>query len=383
MKVLHVLSNMDPGSGGPARAITGLALAQKSAGLDPQVFSTYPGDFDKSLVLQLKQKDISVKLVGPTTPPLQSHPELKDSLHKQIQKADIVHIHALWEEAQYQAARISHKLGKPYIFRPCGMLDPWSLEQGKWKKKAYLNFRLRKYLDNASALHFTTKEEKDLTAPLKLKGRKFVLPNGIDLSEFQDLPDPGFLSEKYPETQGKQKILFLSRVHYKKGLPLLIDAFSRIDHENFVLIIAGPDADNYRAELMPQIESRNISDKTIFTGMLGGIDRIKAMVDADLFILPSHQENFGISVVEAMASGKPVIVSEAVNLASFVREKSLGEVVSLNSDHLLKAMKKMLSDRLNLEETGRRARNIVMKKYDWNRITKRLAQVYERILSSD
>src|SRR5207253_7680037 len=131
--------------------------------------------------------------------------------------ADVVHIHGLWEEIQHQAARSSRQSGVPYVFRPCGMLDPWALSQGRWRKRLFMALRLRPDLNSAEALHFTSELERDLTGPLGLRSKPIVEPNGIRVEEFEDLPPAGQFRERYPPLRDRPLLLFLGRVHLKKG----------------------------------------------------------------------------------------------------------------------------------------------------------------------
>ncbi len=140
-------------------------------------------------------------------------------------------------------------------------------------------------------------------------------------------------------------VIFLSRLHPKKGLEYLIPAFARANLGEAMLVIAGPDADHYRAQVERMVEEHGLTQRTVFTGMLYGQQRIAALADADLFVLPSHQENFGIAVIEALAAGLPVVVSEHVNIYPEIVAAGLGSAVPLEVGALAGAMARWMGDK--------------------------------------
>jgi glycosyltransferase involved in cell wall biosynthesis len=379
MKILHVISSIDLRTGGPATALAGLSIAQLRAGLDVRVVSTFGANEKTDLADRLASEGIKTCVVGPVAPPLGKHPDLYSTLADAIGDSDIVHIHAVWEEVQHQAACIARVLGRPYIFRPCGMLDPWSLRQGKWKKKIYMALRLRKDLNGAAALHFTTQTESDLVKPLKLSPGSIVEPNGVHLDEFDVLPARGLFRSRYPQIGDAPLIVFLSRVHHKKGLDLLIPAFARLPQNDAMLVIAGPDADGYGEEVRKMIVENNVEKRVIFTGMLYGPDRVAALADADLFCLPSYQENFGIAVVEALAAGTPVVISDQVNLFNDVLAARVGGVVPCKVEPLTEELNRWLSDAELRSRAAAAARPFVWQRYDWKQIAQRWAEHYKTL----
>src|SRR5437588_595545 len=146
MRILHVCSGIDPRAGGPPAVVLGLARAQARCGLEVSVLSTFQKGADLSLADALGAGGVTVRLVGPALTPLLWHPRLKRAVSEAVGNADIVHVHALWEEAQHQAAAVSRRLSVPYIMTPHGMLDPYSLAQSATRKRLYLRWRLRRDL---------------------------------------------------------------------------------------------------------------------------------------------------------------------------------------------------------------------------------------------
>lgn len=382
MRVLHVVSSIDPKAGGPAVALSGLAMAQAAAGLRVSVLATWISGGNLDVAETFRRQGIDVRLIGPCRAPFNRHPELVDAVTEAVAQADIVHIHSLWEEVQHQAARAAYRRHIPYIIRPCGMLDPWSLAQSRWKKKLYMLWRLRKNLNRACALHFTADTERDLTRPLKLKAPAIVEPNGIDLKEFEHLPPRGGFRAKHGIAPDRPMAMFLSRLHPKKGLELLIPAFAQATAgqlSSALLVIVGPDAEGYQAKIEDLVARHGLRDRVIFAGMLRGADRVAALADADVFVLPSHQENFGIAVVEALAAGTPVIISDQVNIHQQISRAQVGAVVPLDIDRLAGEIGRWLGDGTLRGEAGRRARPFVWESYSFDEIARRWVGHYQEL----
>jgi len=381
MRVLHVISGLDPRGGGVVSALAGLARALVAENVEVTIAATCKKKEDLSLVDTLREQKVNVELIGPCKKILTNHPQLKPTLDSLIKDADIVHVNALWEEIQYQSAKIAYRLGVPYIIQPHGMLDPWCLAQKKMKKKLYIALRLRKCLDHAAAIGFTSETEKRLTRPMNIKAPAIVEPNGVDLSEFLELPTAGSFRERYPQIGDRRIVLFLSRLHYKKGLDLLVPAFPKAQTGNAVLVIAGPDSDGYRSKVEAMAHECGIADRVIFTGMLYGEERVAAFVDADLFVLPSYQENFGIVVIEALASGTPVVVSTEVNIHDQITKSGVGGVVPTETNALADELTKWLTDDALCRSASQRARPFVWEQYDWSKIAQNWKQRYHKILN--
>jgi glycosyltransferase involved in cell wall biosynthesis len=383
MRILHVVPTIDPAQGGPISVLAGLAPAQVAAGLDVSVVATTRAGENLVLSDRLKDAGVKVNLVGPATGALRRHPQLKTVVCSAVDAADVVHVHAVWEEIQHQAARAARSAGVPYLVTPHGMLDPWSLSQSRWKKKLYLAWRGRSNLAAARALHFTTKTEADLVAPLRLGPPAIVETLGVDLKEFEELPERGSFRKDYPAIGNHPVVIFLGRLHPKKGLDLLIPAFADAELNDTVLVVAGPDADGYRAKLEAEVAARGLASRVLFVGMLHGRDRVAALADADLFVLPSYQENFGIAVVEALAAGTPVLISDQVNIWQEIAEASVGGVTRADVRLLTEGLRRWMNDEPLRRGAAGRARPFVWGRYDWREIAGRWKGHYASVASRD
>jgi len=382
VKVLHVISGIDPHFGGPGLSLAGLARAQAEAGLKVSVAASYYSEPSRIAALEkLREQGADVRLVGPARGFLHRHPEISPMLARMVPDADVVHIHALWDELQFQAARVARASGVPCLFKPCGMLDPWSLAQSPWKKKLYLRLRLKGSLDAANALHFTSETEYRLAGPLGLKAPAIVEPNGVDLREFESLPARGGFRARFPSIGARPLVLFLSRVHPKKGLDLLVPAFARIESKDAMLMIAGPEEDGYGSVVRRLVEQHGLGDRVLFCGMLHGAERVAALADADLFVLPSYQENFGTVVVESLAAGVPVVISDQVNIHEEIAVARVGSVVRTEVEALFRAINHWLANIPTRKAAGDSGRAFAFARYNWLDIARRWHGHYASMLA--
>ena len=381
MRVLHVITEIKASAGGVSSAVSGLAIAQKRAGLDVAVLAPWYGEPDRESMEKLESAGVCIHTFGPAIGRFGRHPDLIKLTEKAVAGADVVHIAGMWEEIQHRAAREAVRQNVPYVISPHGMLDPWSLRRSKWVKRAALAWRVRKNLNRAAALHFTCAVERDLVAGLKLRPSSVVEPNGLDLSEFEDLP-PADQFRKHHRTLQNQRpiVLFLSRIDPKKGLDLLIPAFAAGPKEA-MLVIAGPDLIGYQREVEAMVRQHAIQDRVIFTGMLRGRDRVEAMAAATIFALPSYQENFGIVVAESLAAGVPVIISDQVNIHAEITAAGVGGVVPAQIEPLARELRRWLGDEPLRSQAALMCRPFVREHYDWNKIAERWKKHYAQITS--
>ena len=382
MRVLHVISNDDSRAGGPAVAMSGLCKAQRAAGLDVAVLATFRSDSRHDLADELRAGGVDVTLIGPTHGPLAAHPQLAAAAQTAVAAADVIHIHALWESVQYEAAKSAQRAAKPYLFTPHGMLTPWSLRQKALKKKLYMALRLRRYLDRASALHFTTAQERDDTAQLRLAPPPIVEPLGVDLREFQTLPPRGSFRAKHPQLAGRKIVMFLGRLHPGKGMEYLIPAFAQVKMDDAVLVAVGPDSHGFQATLQAMVDQHGVGDRVFFTGMLRGADRIEALADADLFALPSEHENFGVAVIEALACGVPVVISTGVAIAGEIVAAGVGAAVPVEVDRIAAEVRRWLADEDLRRAAAEKARRFVWEKFDWSTVARNWVGHYSRLAAA-
>ncbi len=382
MKVLHAISGVDAVNGGPTNALIGLTSAQVRAGLEVKVIATWQDLEAHRSAERLTQLGVGVRMIGPARGKLSRHPEIVPALEEELASAEVVHVHAVWEEIEHQTCRAAQRLRRPYVFTPHGMLDPWNMRKSRLAKQLYLAIRMRRNLDNASLLHFTTEIERRWVARMELSPPTLVETLGLDWSEFADLPAKGTFRQHHPHVGDALIILFLGRIHYGKGLELLIPALAQMRRQDAMLVIAGPDAFGYRATVDKWIAQQGVGGRVIFTGMITGQEKLAALIDADLLAMPSFHENFGLAVIEALAVGTPVVVSDQVNLHPEISAAGVGAVVPMDVATLAKTLDRWLDDSTMRQAAAERAVGFARQRFDWEQIARRWVGHYGRVVEA-
>jgi glycosyltransferase involved in cell wall biosynthesis len=311
-RLLHVVASFSPAMGGTSEGIGKLALSSTNS-----VELVCLDDPAESYVLGLS---FPVHALGPVQGGYCYTPRLQPWLRENLHRFDGVVIHGLWQWHSYGSYQVVRRR-IPYVIFPHGMLDPYfkrAFPLKHVKKQMYWLAREYRVLRDARAVCFTTPIERDSASGTMWPRRWNPAVVSFGTSE------PGgdgaaqrevFLS-RYPGLRGRRFFLFLSRIHRKKGCDLLLDAFARVvpEHPDLDLVMAGPDEVGLQPMLEEQAKRLGIESRVYWTGMLEGDLKWGALRGADGFVLPSHQENFGVAVVEALACGVPVMISDKVNI---------------------------------------------------------------------
>jgi glycosyltransferase involved in cell wall biosynthesis len=270
---------------------------------------------------------------------------------------------------------------------PHGMLDPYSLRQKRWRKRIYLAVSERRNLHGASRLIYTTfHEQQAAQESLSWLGAGEIIPLGADSPP--DMPRQTaretFIN-LFPQVANRRCLIFLGRIHPKKGLERLLTILPEISrrHPSVLLIIAGDGEQSDVRDLKNLIQSRNIGSHVLFTGMVEGQVKWSALACAEAFILPSRQENFAISMAEAMHSGVPVVITSKVNSWPFVEKAQAGFVIEENGAELglAKRLDELLSDPDKARCMGSRGKNFAKEYFSWQRVTKDMVSLYDRLIS--
>lgn len=380
MRIVHIISNIDATVGGPVFALMGLAKAQLT-GADAHVTIApgLPPGVMPQTIEQLRSAGVDVVPIRCGESPLGNQTATRQQLRPLIERSDVVHIFGLWEGIQHEAAALCREMHKPHIFEPCGMLDAWSLKRKWLKKKLYMLLRLRRDLNESTAIHVSTTWERDQTARLGLKPPLIVVPAGVELSEFAELPQKGNFRRRHPALEHKPLIVFLGRVFPGKGLEMLIPAMAKMKNQSAMLAVVGPDPVGYAARMQALISELRLEQRVLFTGMARGTERIEALVDADLFSLPSEHENFGVAVLEALAAGTPAIVSDQVGLCHDIASAQAGQAVPLNPDRLAESLDAWLADEPRRREAGARGRAMAFERFTWDHIARQWNEIYQSL----
>ncbi len=251
---------------------------------------------------------------------------LKEAIRRHIHNVDLAHIQGTFVYPTLIAARESWLAGKPFIVTPRGGWDPWSLKQKRLKKKLYFEVFERRWINRATAIHYTTEAEKELAATLDVRAPSFVVPNAVSLEPLNSENAPQAFRRRWGIPLEAPVLLFLGRIHPKKGIDFLLSTFANLYHllPEVRLIIAGPDAEGFGKRYKKLAVSLGIMDSIVWTGPISGPEKTACYYAADIFVLPSYQENFGMTVAEAMFCQLPVLISPGVNLADFGAAKGSG-----------------------------------------------------------
>jgi glycosyltransferase involved in cell wall biosynthesis len=297
-----------------------------------------------------------------------------------VSQFDVFHLHGVWDPLIRAVGALAVKCGKPFVLTPHGMLDPWALAQKTWKKRLALMLGYRRMLNDAAFLHFLNADERALAERLHFTSPTRVLPNGIFLEELDPLPDKGAFRAAHPEIAGARLVLFLSRLHYKKGLDFLADAFAIVSREfaDAHLVVAGPD-DGAKASFQSQIARLGIADRVHLVGPIYAAQKLAALRDCDCFCLPSRQEGFSLAVTEAMACEAPVVISTECHFPE-VKESGAGIIAPLNAGAIAAAIASVLRDPPAARQMGRNGRNLVVSRFTWPKVAKEMIDNYRQVM---
>lgn len=331
LRVLHVTPSIDPTGGGPVEAIRQMGLELRRLGHEVDVLSLDGADEP-----YVREFPLPVHTVGPTDAAQGGYgfsSRLVPWLRRRASGYDAIVVNGLWQYHGVGTWRALHSMGAPYFVYVHGMLDPWfkfTYPLKHLKKAVYWQLAEYRVLRDARAVLFTSEEERLLARQSfsRYRARERVVAFGTGHPQLPaDEAREAFLSA-FPRLRGKPLLLFLGRIHEKKGCDLLIHAFSRVaaDAPDLHLVMAGPDTQKWTAILRSLARRLGVAARICWTGMLRGELKWGALHAAEAFVLPSHQENFGVAVAEALGCGKPVLISNRINIWREVQEHGAGLV---------------------------------------------------------
>lgn len=300
-------------------------------------------------------------------------------LRKHITAYDLVHIHAVFSYPATTAMTIARSHRVPYIVRPLGQLCEWSLQQSALKKQLYLKLIERTNLNHSQGLHLTSEQEKREAAQLKLVCPSYVIPHGLDFPpKLKNARQRLRLQFGLPEDE--TIILFLSRLHPKKGLDYLISALGSLVKYPFTFILAGSGDPAYETEARTFLNTAGIESRTILPGFVKGEAKDLLLQGADIYALTSHSENFGVAVLEALAAGLPTVVTPGVALSEEIEHHQLGYVSELSKAAIAETLERCLKAPEVSVQMGQRAQKFVLKNYTWEGNADNLIKVYSSVL---
>ena len=371
MNVLHVIPRLARDGGGPSRSCQGLVVALSKRGVTASLLSLSMGD----------------------EPWVEGIPSYMNAVpfEAAISKSspDIVHLHEIWNLGLHKCAGICRRMHIPYVVSPRGMLEPWSLRQ-KWLKKRIARFLYQDQdLKCAAALHATAESEAEQFRRLGFKNPIIVSPNGVNVPNCD-------LATK--NTKDAKRVLFVSRMHPKKGVMELVEAWGKVvsggveewgsegvkERESWIVelvyTVNGDFEREYEAKVKARVKELGLENQFVFTGALNDDEKWRAYGRADLFVLPTYSENFGIVVAEALWAGVPVITTKGTPWQE-LEERRCGWWIGTGTEPLAAALKRALntSDE-ELHEMGRRGHVLVEDKYSWDAVVGKIIEGYKEIV---
>lgn len=381
MKILHVVPTYVPAIryGGTIQSVHGLCVALNALGHEVHVYTTNVDGAGNSEVPLCQPVEIDGVQVwyfpSQILRRLYWSPKMKMALSQAVPGFDVVHLHSVFLWPTWAAARVAEAAGVPYVVSPHGMLvRDLVRRKSRFLKLAWTKLIERHTLASASAVHVTAENEQeelrcfDFDLPMV-----WTVPNGID--------EPDVCLPKTADNLSgiKQFVLFLGRINWKKGLDRLIMAWEHVP--DATLLIAGNDEESYQSDLERLASETGVTERIRFVGMVQGDSKWRLFRDADLFVLPSYSENFGISVLEAMLMGCPVVVTPEVGLAEAIAESETGLVVAGDPTSLGREIRELLSDAGRRQRMGVNGRRLASTRYSWRRVAGQMADKYETIIA--
>ena len=390
MRILQIIPSISLVYGGPSQMVLGLSAALAAKNIDVTIITTDSNGDIGQLPLDVPLNE-PIQQNGYQIIYFRCYPwrrykfsfSLLQWLNENARQFDLAHIHALFSPVTTVAATIARYHHLRYIIRPCGMLDPADLQKKKRLKQIYATLLERPNLAGAAAIHFTSKEEAKISERFGLGStgkmpmpRDLVIPLGVTA---------GLFPKRLRESQ-VPIILFMSRIEPKKGLDLLIPALESILGSgiefHFILAGSNPQDADYETQIKVQIHNSSLAKYTTITGFVSGDLKVELLTKADLFVLPSYYENFGIAVAEAMAAGVPVVISDRIHIAEDIQQAEAGWVGPLEVGAIANSIKSALLNPQERQRRGLNGKEYAKKHYNWEAIAQQTIDAYQQILSS-
>jgi glycosyltransferase involved in cell wall biosynthesis len=385
LNLLHIVPSYWPALryGGPIRSVHGLARALVAQGHRVRVLTTDidgPGRLDVPTDGWVELDGVKVRYCPVGVPRrITRSPTMAAELERSLEEVDLVHLHAVWQWPTWLGARAARRAGRPYILSPRGMLVGELIRRkSALAKRLWIALVDRRVLAGAAAIHLTSEVE---AAELRALGLDLaplaIVPNGLDVPA--SLPDPAEVEAAWAGIPRGARLLYLGRINWEKGLDRLLRAMPLLPQA--VLVAAGNDEEGLLPRLEALARELGVADRVRFPGPVEGVGKWALLAGADLFVLPSLNENWGIAVTEALAAGTPIVTTEGVGAAAFVREHGLGTVIDGTPEALARANAAWL-DRSPAERAavGDRARRAVAEHLSWAATGREMTELYRSVL---
>lgn len=381
----HVVESLDNTYGGPARSIPSLCVPLQDMSVENSIHSVDALSGSSNDIVE--RNSLNWVRYEPSGPRLARFSGGLSSLSGYCKSngVDIVHLHSLWTYPSYAALQVAKSLNLPLILSARSNLYQASLKRSPFRKSIVKRLFVDELLRHVSCIHATSEEEAAEIDSLKLGRNIVVVGNGVSAEEFDQLPARSVSRERFGISNDRLVVLFFSRIHPRKGLHRFVNAWSSVANEfpDVDLLVAGPNEDSaYFETINKSVRDSGLSARFRYVGMLSGEARLEAFAAADLFVLPSDFENFGMAVAEALAAGLPVITTHGTPWG-VIQEVSAGWWVDSDETSLRAALVDAIRCRSMLPEMGERGRDMVKDQFGWKEAARKMRSVYEKVVKGE
>jgi len=388
LRILRVSGYYEPafGFGGPARSISTICKAIAATGVQQTVFTTNAAPDG---VLDVPTDGpVDVGGVDVHYFPLKHRtgfysPALARACADRVAEFDIVEISSVWMYPGIPASRACVRRGVPYVVSLHNSLVPQAFSRGGWRKRVYWKLFQRPIFRRAAGIIYSTQLEMEKSAWVGLDSQPAIIPNAADTSQFETMPARGQLRSRLGIPPEARVLLFMGRLHPDKGLDITLPAFGRMleQHADAHFIVGGPDERGYLETLRGWVADLNIEARVHFTGLLTGEDRLSAFADADLLVLASRYENFGMAAVEGMAAGLPVVISDQVESWPEIAPSEAAFIVPMDETALTTTLVDGFRDMATLRTMGERGRDFVARRFNTKAVAEQHVELYREVIN--
>lgn len=392
MRILFVVSYYKPAYvyGGPVRSVSALAEQLITLGQDITVFTTNANGAGNLPVPTNKLMAVDGVPVhyfarSPLSPSrFYLSSDLWRACSHHMRNYDVVYITATWTYPFIAATRAARRHHVPYVIAPRGSFMDWTM-RAKWvKKRLYMQVIERRAMQSAAAIHCTSDMEAEHISQWQFKAPSVLIPNGLDLQPYQTLPARGALRHRLGIPQDAPLTLYVGRLHQLKRITRTVEAFSTVAEAlpDAHLVLVGPDEDGSGEVARAWVETHGLAERVHMPGILTGNELLQAYADADMLVLLSHSENFGMVVVEAMAAGLPVLLSQNVGLGSSVIQAGAGLVTDADTPQTEAAWIKLLTSPNQRAAMSIAAKNLVTEQFSLRAVAQQLLNLFHQVAGS-
>ena len=388
LNILHIVNDRSLLGGGVGAVVLDMSKEQSKLGHYVDIWSVASAggqnytDFKNSL-----EYSVNIKLFKTFAPQLLGYsPAMeKTAISEEGSKYQILHQHSIWLAISRATNSWRSKYVRPTVITPHGTLEEFVLKRSKWKKRLALIAYEMRNLKNTACLHATAAQEAVSFRRLGFKNPIAIIPNAISVDWHKSDGDMKTFRTRFSIPNERRILLFLSRVHPKKGLPLLLEAMAQISDrlDGWLLVIVGPDESGHQLELEQQIKKLGLSSSVKFVGPLHGTEKRDAFAAADIFVLPTHSENYGIVVAEALSACVPVITTRGAPWSD-LQLYNCGWWVDVSVDAIRKALLEATQCQKEVLVTmGQRGKTLVLEKFTWPKVAEQSVQLYRWLLGHE